>query len=129
MIRRPPRSTLFPYTTLFRSFSLWCRLFCDGGNERYVAVKVHQVRVIQGTQEAGFGPLSQESFVSVLHFLLKERVGQRYSEVKTVVEGLHHGVAVAPSVVVELGNTCVSPNTVSLIGGKLVGVPQLTNHA
>src|SRR3712207_8143510 len=23
MIRRPPRSTLFPYTTLFRSFYLW----------------------------------------------------------------------------------------------------------
>src|SRR5690349_22332751 len=23
MIRRPPRSTLFPYTTLFRSISLW----------------------------------------------------------------------------------------------------------
>src|SRR5256885_4358947 len=23
MIRRPPRSTLFPYTTLFRSASLW----------------------------------------------------------------------------------------------------------
>src|SRR5258708_27258653 len=23
MIRRPPRSTLFPYTTLFRSFSPW----------------------------------------------------------------------------------------------------------
>src|SRR3712207_7589656 len=27
MIRRPPRSTLFPYTTLFRSF---LRLFLDG---------------------------------------------------------------------------------------------------
>src|SRR5229473_5628254 len=27
MIRRPPRSTLFPYTTLFRSRGLWtCRL-------------------------------------------------------------------------------------------------------
>src|SRR3712207_8608466 len=25
MIRRPPRSTLFPYTTLFRSFSRSCR--------------------------------------------------------------------------------------------------------
>src|SRR2546430_7080121 len=26
MIRRPPRSTLFPYTTLFRSLDLlWCR--------------------------------------------------------------------------------------------------------
>src|SRR5256885_6154499 len=27
MIRRPPRSTLFPYTTLFRSFILWRRPF------------------------------------------------------------------------------------------------------
>src|SRR5215211_8536419 len=25
MIRRPPRSTLFPYTTLFRSAAPWCR--------------------------------------------------------------------------------------------------------
>src|SRR5437764_11804077 len=25
MIRRPPRSTLFPYTTLFRSKSLWLK--------------------------------------------------------------------------------------------------------
>src|SRR2546425_5943084 len=25
MIRRPPRSTLFPYTTLFRSPPSWCR--------------------------------------------------------------------------------------------------------
>src|SRR5258707_10320134 len=31
MIRRPPRSTLFPYTTLFRSrgpVSIWSGLFC-----------------------------------------------------------------------------------------------------
>jgi len=28
MIRRPPRSTLFPYTTLFRS--LWHHTFIDG---------------------------------------------------------------------------------------------------
>src|SRR3712207_8355285 len=25
MIRRPPRSTLFPYTTLFRSCRAWCQ--------------------------------------------------------------------------------------------------------
>src|SRR3712207_8282090 len=37
MIRRPPRSTLFPYTTLFRSF--WSRLvgFVDPLLPRYVA--------------------------------------------------------------------------------------------
>src|SRR5437588_3116883 len=31
MIRRPPRSTLFPYTTLFRSYvvgRIWSRLVC-----------------------------------------------------------------------------------------------------
>src|SRR2546426_4965057 len=30
MIRRPPRSTLFPYTTLFRSVRLQCRHFFSG---------------------------------------------------------------------------------------------------
>src|SRR3712207_8227048 len=30
MIRRPPRSTLFPYTTLFRSFSLVLLVWTDG---------------------------------------------------------------------------------------------------
>src|SRR2546426_7645261 len=38
MIRRPPRSTLFPYTTLFRSFSnrLQIRLDrCDRGTGQY----------------------------------------------------------------------------------------------
>src|SRR2546425_9147548 len=37
MIRRPPRSTLFPYTTLFRSFEVdvngdfgWVWVFCAG---------------------------------------------------------------------------------------------------
>src|SRR2546430_10230140 len=34
MIRRPPRSTLFPYTTLFRSGS-WVRDFADGTIVRY----------------------------------------------------------------------------------------------
>src|SRR4051794_41430924 len=32
MIRRPPRSPLFPYTTLFRSHDETCRLNVDGMN-------------------------------------------------------------------------------------------------
>src|SRR2546421_12291528 len=31
MIRRPPRSTLFPYTTLFRSPAFWERLWRTAG--------------------------------------------------------------------------------------------------
>src|SRR3712207_8863283 len=30
MIRRPPRSTLFPYTTLFRSLSTWGKAMGNG---------------------------------------------------------------------------------------------------
>src|SRR2546430_8123198 len=33
MIRRPPRSTLFPYTTLFRSAELGARMFLVGRRE------------------------------------------------------------------------------------------------
>src|SRR2546425_4980603 len=36
MIRRPPRSTLFPYTTLFRS-SLWLRLLLSGDLARLLS--------------------------------------------------------------------------------------------
>src|SRR5258705_4963927 len=32
MIRRPPRSTLFPYTTLFRSNRKWRWPFCNEGS-------------------------------------------------------------------------------------------------
>src|SRR3989442_9491090 len=42
MIRRPPRSTLFPYTTLFRSSK---RLSLDQGVVGYVARHKHMVNV------------------------------------------------------------------------------------
>src|SRR5689334_24730825 len=51
MIRRPPRSTLFPYTTLFRS----CDLFkiCDSKD---IKVKIMQMRRLHGSayEQQGF---------------------------------------------------------------------------
>src|SRR3712207_8870718 len=44
MIRRPPRSTLFPYTTLFRSLALPALV----GIERARAERVPQLRVHRG---------------------------------------------------------------------------------
>src|SRR2546430_11813234 len=45
MIRRPPRSTLFPYTTLFRSgFALRLRPVLDVGAGPQRAVRRHAVR-------------------------------------------------------------------------------------
>src|SRR3712207_6956063 len=56
MIRRPPRSTLFPYTTLFRS-----RVLRDGGlldrEARVPAVVGHLEDGTQGVDLAGAQPL------------------------------------------------------------------------
>src|SRR3712207_8968668 len=48
MIRRPPRSTLFPYTTLFRSYSreLPGRLLCECKSGAYKAPRVVQLSFI-----------------------------------------------------------------------------------
>src|SRR2546421_6255600 len=50
MIRRPPRSTLFPYTTLFRS-ALPAALQLEDGDDR------DQVRVAAALADAVDGPL------------------------------------------------------------------------
>src|SRR5947208_9105644 len=49
MIRRPPRSTLFPYTTLFRSLKAWMPgskiqlgLDLQGGTHLLMAVKLEE---------------------------------------------------------------------------------------
>src|SRR5258708_11409072 len=50
MIRRPPRSTLFPYTTLFRSLSV------DALEKQLLAAWKHE-RLFQKTQDAArYGP-------------------------------------------------------------------------
>src|SRR2546430_13851879 len=48
MIRRPPRSTLFPYTTLFRSDADHSRSVRadDAGDVRSVSVVVHRVAIL-----------------------------------------------------------------------------------
>src|SRR3712207_8683238 len=46
MIRRPPRSTLFPYTTLFRSASLVGGIFGKGGGE-----EIGQARLLLAWQQ------------------------------------------------------------------------------
>src|SRR2546426_3740692 len=44
MIRRPPRSTLFPYTTLFRSL---CAMQTDRDVERMIQLGVEPQRVVR----------------------------------------------------------------------------------
>src|SRR2546429_6935305 len=53
MIRRPPRSTLFPYTTLFRSATHWNPLHADyyknaGGDAKLFRKGVYSDNAAQG---------------------------------------------------------------------------------
>src|SRR3712207_8780095 len=61
MIRRPPRSTLFPYTTLFRSCAE--RLLQDGGEATCLVagrgIVVHLAAVAGGVVLPPFDPLDQ----------------------------------------------------------------------
>src|SRR5256885_15339499 len=67
MIRRPPRSTLFPYTTLFRS------VLCTPGNVMNSAYGDPAVRLIGQTQhiDAGARTTSSNLISEAVAFLLK----------------------------------------------------------
>src|SRR3712207_7557497 len=58
MIRRPPRSTLFPYTTLFRSMSMVWVLGCSGrliGRAGHSKSRAFQKRVSETPESASPG--------------------------------------------------------------------------
>src|SRR3712207_6983388 len=63
MIRRPPRSTLFPYTTLFRSFSLPRQTLPPGK----AAGKLSLVIGTPGLGKGTFASLSIQSVPKELH--------------------------------------------------------------
>ena len=64
MIRRPPRSTLFPYTTLFRSFNFFPSKMIGIGpmiGYRYQFFEYE----ISNLYQIGFGPYSQDPNINV----------------------------------------------------------------
>src|SRR3712207_7639259 len=77
MIRRPPRSTLFPYTTLFRSAQLRHRLVrVDGGVERIASHERHgrgvRCEPLVGRSEEHTSELQSRQYV-VCRLLLETR--------------------------------------------------------
>src|SRR5437588_7977110 len=53
MIRRPPRSTLFPYTTLFRSRLPWCSCGCSSTIKADDRLRLHMAVVALCVQDVG----------------------------------------------------------------------------
>src|SRR5436190_17274170 len=82
MIRRPPRTTLFPYTTLFRSEATQCTDY----SIRWFAEKFFQLRdVLNGSQVAGH----DDSFPKQLHVrppdCIRDRKSTRLNSSHTVI--------------------------------------------
>src|SRR5437667_6861004 len=81
MIRRPPRSTLFPYTTLFRSY-----LAADLGNPRLVAEHVADRHRLLAELGPDRGEVRSEEHTSelqshhdlVCRLLLEKKKQQKY---------------------------------------------------
>src|SRR5258705_8414611 len=80
MIRRPPRSTLFPYTTLFRSRPIWpsersCSFLhsynlkgCEGGHASVGRV-IHEVVYVKSVDLGGRRIIRSEEHTSELQSL------------------------------------------------------------
>src|SRR5438034_6672064 len=71
MLRRPPRSTLFPYTTLFRSFEIIIRTKIDSAN-------VHERASLVSRFE-----FAQPGFQLPLKIVLKTRSEEHTSELQS----------------------------------------------
>src|SRR2546422_8521359 len=84
MIRRPPRSTLFPYTTLFRSY-----INVTGGGSKKLNIAVPEFTLVAGT-DTGLPKLlasvdrkstrlnSSHGYISYAVFCLKKKKKKRH---------------------------------------------------
>src|SRR3712207_9126916 len=83
MIRRPPRSTLFPYTTLFRSFGYALR-YCRDGHDRmetygrgdYRSVRDEKSRIPMNLDRKSTRLNSSHANISYAVFCLKKKKKQ-----------------------------------------------------
>src|SRR5437016_9882786 len=86
MIRRPPRSTLFPYTTLFRSFA-------DLGERIHEAVLLHRDVILYANRQ--FASLIGVDRVQLIGRRLADLVPPEYSEL--VSENIRRRLAGEPA--------------------------------
>src|SRR2546422_2871939 len=76
MIRRPPRSTLFPYTTLFRSGRCGHRRVCDVGRDRPLLSAARPAAELRGIGQGDRKSTrlnSSHGYISYAVFCLKKK--------------------------------------------------------
>src|SRR2546426_3685793 len=91
MIRRPPRSTLFPYTTLFRSLG---NVLTDSSQRRRLAMRGNATMVPRGTSRSEEHTSELQSPCNLVCRLLLEKKKKK-SRLGIVVRGEHQRAAPA----------------------------------
>src|SRR5690242_21372232 len=84
MIRRPPRSTLFPYTTLFRSLEQVDRDVPDAGGGELSRGRPEGVRRLLGQSEDQVGGHGQSGSDRIGHGRSEEHTSELQSHVNLV---------------------------------------------
>src|SRR3712207_7604521 len=88
MIRRPPRSTLFPYTTLFRSESLQLQLAAkrfDGGNRQPTDETPADVRGGPALEEGAVGQQGEARLAGLPGDRKSTRLNSRHANISYAV--------------------------------------------
>src|SRR2546422_7366996 len=89
MIRRPPRSTLFPYTTLFRSRALGTRPRASTGRESTAscsaAIRLASARSAKDRKSTRLN--SSHGYISYAVFCLKKKKKKTNKERRTEEDG------------------------------------------
>src|SRR5258708_24881049 len=80
MIRRPPRSTLFPYTTLFRSL-LAISESARRDASLHLGIRAEKIDVAPPVAEACFRPLAEEEFGATL----RDRKSTRLNSIHQII--------------------------------------------
>src|SRR2546422_2276677 len=82
MIRRPPRSTLFPYTTLFRSAQHATEVVADPVRDECLTLDAHRVRSEEHTSEL-------QSRLHLVCRLLLEKKKKKQNRAHPVSQKIH----------------------------------------
>src|SRR5437868_12962589 len=82
MIRRPPRSTLFPYTTLFRSLYAGARVCCYSAPRFGDAVAALGGRAVGGRDRKSTRLNSSHVSISYAVFCLKKKIKHFFGSIQ-----------------------------------------------
>src|SRR5256885_7905025 len=96
MIRRPPRSTLFPYTTLFRSISLFIAMQVSPPHNKGHEAKAKEVERRRGGRKTRRGTRSEEHTSElqspcnlVCRLLLEKKKKKKKNTLQLTIENIY----------------------------------------